>query len=210
MSRRDATALVIASAIGLAVAAVVIASFAGGSSPAEADSRYRGSKPPAGIAMPEFTLRNYDGRRIRSDELRGRVTVLTFLDSQCTESCPVIAWTVARAIDGLTRAERKDVDAVAISTDPAEDTTASVRRFLARNRATGRLWYVGGGEQERKLRKVWKAFYVLSSLESGHDTLHSAPVRIYDRTGAWVATLHAGADLTEANLAHDIRVALRA
>jgi protein SCO1/2 len=210
MSRRAAASLVIASAIGLAVAAIVTASFAGGSSPAEGDSRYRGSEPPAGIAMPEFSLRNYDGRLIRSGALRGRVTVLTFLDSQCTESCPVIAWTVARALGRLTPAEQKDVQAVAISTDPAEDTRASVRTFLAFNRATGRLWYVGGGEPERKLRKVWKAFYVLSSLESGQDTLHSAPVRVYDRTGTWVATLHAGADLTEANLAHDIRAALRA
>jgi cytochrome oxidase Cu insertion factor (SCO1/SenC/PrrC family) len=210
MSRRAAAALVIASVLGLAVAAVVTASFAGGSSSAEQGSRYRGSEPPAGIAMPEFSLRNYDERLIRSDALRGRVTVLTFLDSQCTESCPVIVWTVARAIDGLSRAERKDVEAVAISTDPAEDTTASVRRFLARNRATGRLRYLGGGEPERKLREVWTEFQVLSSLESGHDTLHSAPVRIYDRTGTWVATLHAGADLTEASLAHDIRVALEA
>jgi protein SCO1/2 len=160
--------------------------------------------------MPEFALRSYDGRLLRSGELRGRVTVLTFLDSQCTESCPVIAWTVARALDRLTPAERDDVEAVAISTDPAEDTMASVRRFLARNRATGRLWYVGGGEPEHVLRKVWNAFYVLSSLESGRDTLHSAPVRIYDRTGTWAATLHAGADLTEANLAHDIRIALEA
>jgi cytochrome oxidase Cu insertion factor (SCO1/SenC/PrrC family) len=210
MSRRAAAALVIASAVGLAVAAVVTASLAGGPSPAEGDPTYRGSEPPARFAMPEFSLRNYDGRLIRSHWLSGRVTVLTFLDSQCTESCPMIAWTVARAIDGLTRAERKDVEAVAISADPAEDTTASVRGLLARNRATGRLGYVGGGEPERKLRKVWKAFQVLSSLESGHDTLHSAPVRIYDRTGTWVATLHAGADLSEANLAHDIRLALGA
>jgi protein SCO1/2 len=210
MSRRAAAALVIASAVGLVVAAVVTASFADGSSRDEANSRYRGSEPPAGIAMPEFSLRNYDGRLIRSDELRGRVIVLTFLDSQCTESCPVIAWSVARALDTLTPAERDDVEAVAISTDPAEDTTASVRRFLARNRATGRLRYVGGGGPEHELREVWNAFYVLSSLESGRDTLHSAPVRIYDRTGTWAATLHAGADLTEANLAHDIRVALGA
>jgi protein SCO1 len=210
MSRRAAVALVLASAVGLAIAAVVTASFAGGSSQAEEDSQYRGSEPPAGIPMPDFALRSHDGRTIHSDELRGRVTVLTFLDSQCTESCPVIAWTVARAIDGLTPVEQKDVEVVAISTDPAEDTTASVRRFLARNRAAGRLRYVGGGEPERELRKVWRAFQVLSSLESGHDTLHSAPVRIYDRTGTWVATLHAGADLTEANLAHDIHVALGA
>jgi len=100
-------------------------------------------------------------------------------------------------------------EVVAISTDPAEDTEVSVRRFLARNRALGSLQYLGGGQPERELRSVWKSFYVLSSLESGQDTLHSAPVRIYDRSGTWVATLHAGADLSEANLLHDIRVALK-
>ena len=52
------------------------------------------------------------------------------------------------------------------------------------------------------------AFQVLSSLETGQGTLHSAPVRIYDRSGTSVASLHAGADLSEANLNHDIRVAL--
>jgi hypothetical protein len=33
-------------------------------------------------------------------------------------------------------------------------------------------------------------------------------VRIYDREGVWVATLHAGVDLSEDNLLHDIRAAL--
>src|SRR5665809_47294 len=69
MSRRAVAALVIAPAVALAVAAVVTASFAGGSSQAEGDSRYRGSELPAGIAMPEFSLRNHDGRLIRSGEL---------------------------------------------------------------------------------------------------------------------------------------------
>jgi protein SCO1/2 len=158
--------------------------------------------------MSDFSLRNFDGRQVSSADLAGRVTVLTFLDSQCTESCPVIAWTVARTIDMLTPGERQGVRAVAITTDPAEDSKRSVRNFLARNRAVGRLLYLGGGQPEPELRRVWNGFKVLSSLESGQDTLHSAPVRIYDRRGVWAATLHAGADLTEANLAHDIRVAL--
>ncbi len=169
---------------------------------------YRGSEVPGGITMRDFSLRNYDGRAVRSSDLAGRVTLLTFLDSQCTESCPVIAWTIARTIDSLTSAERQYVRAVAISTDPAEDTERSVRRFLARNRSVGRFLYLGGGQTEAELRGLWSEFKVLSSLESGEDTLHSAPVRIYDRSGEWVATLHAGADLTEANLAHDLRVAL--
>ena len=207
MSRRAMLALAIGSVLGVGAAGALMASFGGGS-PAAGSGPYRGSEPPGGITMRDFSLRNFDGRLVRSTDFAGRVTVLTFLDSQCTESCPVIAWTIARTIDALTPAERQDVQAVAISTDPAEDTPRNVRSFLARNRAVGRILYLGGSQPESTLRGIWNEFKVLSSLESGQDTLHSAPVRIYDRRGVWVATLHAGADLTEANLAHDLRVAL--
>ena len=57
---------------------------------------------------------------------------------------------------------------------------------------------------------MWTALQVLPSLDSGKDSLHSAPLRIYGRNGVWVATLHAGADLSEENLLHDIRTALAA
>jgi cytochrome oxidase Cu insertion factor (SCO1/SenC/PrrC family) len=208
VSRRSTLTLAIGAALGVGVAVALVASFGGESSVAES-GQYRGSEPPGEIAMSDFILRNHDGRLVRSADRGGRVTVLTFLDSQCTESCPVIAWTVARTLDALTQDERHDVWAVAISTDPAEDTQRNVRSFLARNRAVGRLLYLGGGQPESELRGIWNEFKVLSSLESGQDALHSAPVRIYDGRGIWVSTLHAGADLTEANLAHDIRVALR-
>ena len=208
MSRPAILALVIGVVLGVGAAGALLASLGGGS-PAARSGQYRGSEPPGGIAMSDFSLRNHDGRLIHSSDLRGRVTALTFLDSQCTESCPIIAWTVARTIDALSPAERRGVQAVAITADPAEDTEKSVRSFLEANRALGRLLYLGGGQPESALRRVWNEFKVLSSLESGADTLHSAPVRIYDRSGEWVTTLHAGADLTEANLAHDLRVALR-
>lgn len=184
------------------------ASGGGGVRLADSQGPYRGSEPPTRIELVDFALRDDNEEVVRSSSLRGKVVVLTFLDSQCTESCPIIASQVGRAFDLLSLAERRRVYAVAISTDPEEDTTASVRSFLRRNRALGTLHYLGGGEPEAKLRPLWKRFQILSSLESGEDTLHSAPVRIYDG-GVWVATLHAGVDLTPANLAHDIRVALR-
>jgi cytochrome oxidase Cu insertion factor (SCO1/SenC/PrrC family) len=172
------------------------------------DGPYRGSEPPARIELVDFDLRDHDGASVRSSSLRGKVVLLTFLDSQCTESCPVIASQIGRAFDLLSASERRRVFALAISTDPREDTPGSVRTFLRRNRTLGKLHYVGGGEPESKLRPIWKRFQILSSLESGEDTLHSAPVRIY-ASGVWVATLHAGVDLTPANLAYDIRVALK-
>ena len=205
---RATLALLIVVTLGVVGTVALLAALGGGSS-TTGSGRYRGSEPPGGIELSDFALRSDEGAVVRSEDLHGQVTVLTFLDSQCTESCPVIAWTVARAVDSLTRDERRDVRAVAISTDPSEDTPRSVRSFLARNRALGRLLYLGGGQPEPELRAVWSEFKVLSSLESGQDTLHSAPVRIYDRRGIWVSTLHPAADLTEANLAHDIRVALR-
>jgi cytochrome oxidase Cu insertion factor (SCO1/SenC/PrrC family) len=175
-----------------------------------AEGAYRGSEPPRGISMADFALHDHTGEIVRSVDMRGKVVLLTFLDSQCTESCPLIASQVADTLDLLTSSERSQVVAVAVSTDPAEDTPASVRSFLRRNGALGKIRFLGGGEPERRLRAVWKRFKVLSSLESGEDALHSAPVRIYDRRGFWVATLHAGVDLSEDNLLHDLRQALGA
>jgi cytochrome oxidase Cu insertion factor (SCO1/SenC/PrrC family) len=169
---------------------------------------YRGSEPPVRIMLPGFELPSYRGGRVSTRQLQGRVVLLTLLDSQCTEACPILASVIARSVDRLSEAERAQVRALAITGDPAEDTPASVRRFLAARRAQGRLEYLLG--KERELRPLWTALQLLPSLDTGRDTLHSAPLRIYDREGVWVATLHAGADLSEESLLHDIRYALAA
>jgi cytochrome oxidase Cu insertion factor (SCO1/SenC/PrrC family) len=195
---------------GLAVLATLFALASGGRSD-EAGSggdAYRGSEPPARYTLPGFDLPSYEGGRVSSHELRGRVVLLTLLDSQCMAACPILASVIARTVDRLDAEEREDVRAIAVSGDPAEDTRASVRRFLAARRAQGRLEYLVG--KERELRPLWSALQVLPSLDTGRDTLHSAPLRIYDHEGVWVATLHAGVDLNEENLLHDIRTALAA
>jgi protein SCO1/2 len=174
---------------------------------ANGEGAYRGSEPPGTNRLPDFSLRNYDGRVVRAADLKGKVVLITFLDSQCTETCPILAAQIGQGIDRLSVRERQEVVAVAISTDPAEDTAASVRAFLSKQGAIGKLLFLVGAEDE--MRTLWKRFMILSSLESGDDTLHSAPLRIYDRELVWAATLHAGADLSTENLVHDIRVALK-
>ncbi len=195
-----AALVAVAGVVGIATVTAEDESHASGEGP------YRGSEPPGRHPLPRFSLRNYDGTPVRSADLRGKVVLLTFLDSQCTDACPIIAARIGRTVDRLTVEERRQIAAVAISTEPAEDTPASVRSFLRNQRALGKLLYVSG--PERDMRPLWKRFQILSSLESGEDTLHSAPVRIYDRDSLWVATLHATVDLSEDNLLHDLRVAL--
>jgi protein SCO1/2 len=172
-----------------------------------ATPRYRGSIPPVERELPEFALPDESGRLVSSTSLHGRAVAVTFLDSQCREACPVIAGQVARALDLLDQDERERVVAVAVTTDPAEDTPAAARRFLRRYGAQGKLRYLLGSEAT--LRPVWRAFQVLPSADTGSDDMHSAPVRVYDRDGIWVATQHAGADLSAEALAHDLRLAAR-
>lgn len=205
MKRPGARLLTAAAAAIVAFAVVVIAGvLLLGANEERRD--YRGSIPPVQIALPDFTLPDHTGNSVSSQDLRGKVALITFLDAQCTEACPIIASQIARSLEQLSPAERAEVAAVAISTDPEEDTPNAVRSFLEKNRAVGKLFYIAGPLE--RLRPVWERFQIAASVDTGSDTLHSAPVRIYDQEGTWVSTLHAGADLTMENLAHDIRLAL--
>jgi protein SCO1 len=198
--------LVGALGVAAAVAIVLTIVLAGGDD--EAGARYRGSRPPAGIELPRFALEDYRGGTVRTQDLQGKAVAVTFLDTQCEEACPVIAGQIAQALGQLPAETRKRVVAYAVSVDPAEDTTPRVRAFLRRHRAERALGYLVGPEDG--LRRAWRAFQVLPSVESGDDDIHSAPVRIYDPAGEWVSTLHSGADLTATSLAHDLGEALSA
>src|SRR5262245_7866385 len=163
---------------------------------------FRGSRPPDGITLPSFALRDQDGRTVRSDDLRGKAVAVTFLDSECTDACPIIAAQIGQAVRTLDGA---DVEAVAVTVDPVGDTPKRIGTFLRRYRAQHELRYLDGPVSE--LRPVWKDFAVLPSMDTGSSNIHSAPVRIYDTEGRWRSTLTPGADLTTANLAHDLREA---
>ena len=166
---------------------------------------FRGSRPPNALMLPGFALRDDAGRLVRADELRGKAVAVTFLDVRCTESCPVIAAQVGQALRTMGD-RRREVEALAITVDPVHDTARRIDAFLRRYRAKGELRYLDGTVED--LAPVWRAFSVLSAEASGSPNMHSAPVRVYDREGRWRSTLHAGVDLTPANLAHDIALAL--
>ena len=138
--------------------------------------------------------------------LRGKIVLVTFLDSKCTESCPIIAAVIAIAMHRLSPPERRQVEALAITVQPHVDTPASVRRFLGARHALGALDFLIGSVHQ--LRPVWKAYGILPAVDTGSADIHSADVRVFNREGVWVSTMHVPVDLTPANLVHDVRLAL--
>jgi protein SCO1/2 len=165
---------------------------------------FRGSEPPDGLELPAFSLRDDEGQVVRSGDLRDKAVAVTFLDTRCTEACPIIAAQIGQAVRALGD-HASHVEALAISVDPLRDTPARIDAFLQRYRAKGALRYLAGSVAE--LRPVWKAFAVAAAHDTGNPNMHSAPVRVFDRSGRWRSTLHPGVDLTAASLAHDLRAA---
>lgn len=192
------------------LAGMAVRSLAGGSPPPPGAGSpagpYRGSEPPPGIEAPEFTLKSYRGRVVRMQALRGKVVLVTFLDTDCRTKCPIIATAVAAGVRLLSPAERQHVTALALTVDPASDDRRSVRSFLKRRHALAELDFLLGSV--RQMRPVWRSFLIVAAAETGNSDIHSADVRVFDRRGIWVSTLHAGVDLTPSNLAHDVAVAL--
>jgi cytochrome oxidase Cu insertion factor (SCO1/SenC/PrrC family) len=210
MKRRELIAFALVVAAALVVGAVLAFSQIRGqdsSPPLTGAGPYRGSEPPGGIRMPEFELRDVvSGEQVRSADLRGRAALITFVDSDCTEQCPLLASAMAEALRRLPRELREETSALAISVNPLVDTRRSVVRFL-RQRHAEALTYLVGSVAEMK--PVWKRFGVVSAYETGDADTHSADVRIFDPDGVWVSTQHSGVDLSPENLAHDVTQALR-
>ncbi len=198
-------------ATGLIVAGVVTLapnrSPAGGSRAAPPRA-YIGSLPPAGVTIPPFALVDDSGIVVRPDAHPGKPLVVMFVDTHCTTQCPIIATNVARGIDLLLPQDRRRVAALAISVDPEHDTPATIRTFLDHNRAGGRIRFLNGPLST--MRPLWKAFGVLSAADSADVNTHTSAVFVYDRNHVWVDPLSPEQGLTPANVAHDLRAALRA
>jgi len=106
----------------------------------------------------------------------------------------------------LSPSEGRQVASLAVTVNPRRDTPARAWVFLRQRQALG-LDFVVGTLQE--MRPVWRAFHIVAAAETGNADIHSADVRVYDRKGEWVSTLHLPPDLTPGNVAHDLRRALR-
>ncbi len=188
---------------GALVGALLATGRSGASQPELLSGPYRGSTPPPGIRIPDVTLPSYRGGTVGLRAKQGKVVVLTFLDSKCTDTCPIIAALIGRTWPLLTAAEKAEIRIYAITVNPLVDTPTSVRKFLAARHALSALdWLVA---PVKVMRPVWHDFGVLPATDTGNNDVHSADVRVFDRRGIWVSNLHAGVDVTPTNLVHDPR-----
>jgi protein SCO1 len=97
-------------------------------------------EPQPGEKVPDFTLVNQDGKTIHLDSFKGKVTLITFIYTQCpfADYCPLVSKNFAQIYKAM-RAKPElyaGVRLLSISFDPAHDTPAVLRKYGATFDAT--------------------------------------------------------------------------
>jgi protein SCO1/2 len=138
------------------------------------------SLPKIGPA-PQFTLTDQDSRPFSLRDVRGRVAVVTFLFTSCSDTCPVLTAKLV-AIQRQLGADRDRVHFVGITVDPLIDTPAVLKRYgQAHSADLARFSFLTGPFGQ--IEAVTKGYAVFFKKQAGGSVDHSFLTSIVDREG---------------------------
>lgn len=117
--------------------------------------------------VPDVTLVNQDGKKIRLRELLSgkRVTMVDFIFTTCTTICPVLSAGFSN-FQRKIGPESKNVQLVSISIDPENDNPKKLREYLKRYDAKPGWEFLTGSRQD--IDKVIKAMDAYTTNKMSH------------------------------------------
>ena len=194
MPARVRLALMVTATLVLLGALAVVLFAREAEEPAPAGA-FAGAVSPA-IPPADFALRDQDGERVALSDYRGRVVGADLPLHDVRGHLPAHRQQIRGALDDLGH----DVPALAVSVDPASDTPARARRFLAEQRMTGAC--ASCSATAPTLARVGTP---TGSGRRARSFEHSAHVVVIDAAGRQRIGFPVD-QLTPEGLAHDIRL----
>jgi protein SCO1/2 len=159
------------------------------------------------MPAPKLALQGTDGRPLDLARYKGKVVMVSFGFSSCSEVCPVTLATLAAARKKLAPAEAADVQVVYVTVDPERDTEARMKKYLASFDPT----FVGGvgtREQIDAAQRDWGIFSKKKSFPDGSYTIgHSSSIYLIDRRGGLHAVMPYGHPSDD--FVHDLKILLK-
>jgi len=132
-------------------------------------------------AAPEFSLQGSDGGEVKLSRYRGKLVLLVFGFTHCTEVCPITLGTLVQARQALGKAGEA-VQVVYVTVDPERDDAAQMKRYLAAYDAS----FIGATGQPAALAAVRASYGVVANklaTKGGYAVDHSSSVYLIDRAG---------------------------
>ena len=158
---------------------------------------------PVGKEAPDFTLEDADGRAVDLEDLYGKVVVLHFVYTSCTDVCPLHAERIAEIQEMVNRTPMRElVQFVTITTDPANDTPDVLREYGPARVLDPINWMFltsGPDRPEDATRRLAERFgHKFTRTEDGYQ-IHGVVTHVIDREGRWQANFH-GLEFEPTNL----------
>lgn len=153
---------------------------------------------------PELGLEGSHGKTLKLGEYRGKVVLLGFGFTSCTNVCPVTLAVLAQARKQLGPLGG-EVQVVYVTVDPQVDTAERMRSYLDAFDPS----FVGGTGSDAQLEAVRRQYGIIASREqggTGYTYAHSSYVFLIDREGQLRALMPYGH--TPDDFAHDLRALL--
>jgi protein SCO1/2 len=174
-----------------------------GAASADDDAKLRAGVFEPARAAPDFSLRGSDAAELRLSRYRGKLVILAFGFSSCSDVCPATLAVLAEARRKL-GAEASDLQVIYVTVDPATDDAERLREYLAAFDPT----FVGGTGEPEQLAAVRDSYGVFAKARVGESGFtHSSYTYLIDREGRLRALMpfeHASDDYV-----HDLRILLK-
>ena len=187
-------------AIAVILGGVILFWFVRNATPA--NDAYEGTEL-SGVA-PDFQLTDQNGSHVSLSDFRGKVVVLTFMDSKCKDTCPITGAHFRKAYQQLNQNEASQVVFLGINVNVEANTVADVLETThAWHMDEIPSWHFLTGSRE-ELEPVWKNYAVTVEPDpDGSAIMHTPGVFIIDPSGQkrwYVSTVFPGAGNTELTL----------
>jgi len=136
---------------------------------------------------PRFTLTDQHGKSFTLDAHPGRYTLLTFLDPACWTDCPLLAAQLKATRSAFSA--NAPLDLVAVAANPARESLAEVRHFIAQHNLGGVPHFSFVTGPLPAMQKVWKSWGMsVENVKGSAMSVHSDYFFIIDPHGnvRWV------------------------
>lgn len=190
----------------LAIAAAILVlggCGSGASAQSETSEKAQFAGAEASPPKPAAPLRldNYLGGPVDLESYKGKAVLITFIYTHCPDVCPLIVSHIKTAL-ALLGPKAKEVQVIAVSTDPRGDNPKTVAAFLKEHQMTGRMQYLIGSQAE--LGHAWKDWGIVAKpAKAGRDLVeHSALIYGIGADGK-ITTLYP-ANFRPVQLVHDV------
>jgi len=168
----------------------------------------KSSQPYEGAELsgeaPDFQLTDQNNSVVKLSDFRGRVVVLTFMDSKCADTCPLTAVHFREAYRQFDQNETQQVVFLGVNVNVEENAVADI---LETTRAW-RLdevpdWHFLTGSRE-ELEPVWKDYGIVAEHNpDGPSMMHTPGTFLIDPLGQerwYISTPFSGEGVTDMTL----------